>query len=71
MDLLELKETLEARYNALSKEYDESLDAYTCGQVGELQAIILLIDRVTDLELSLTDRTLFKLSYRLNKQLEL
>ena len=71
MDLLELKETLETRYNILSKEYDESLDLYTCGQIGELQAIILLIDRITDLELSLTDRTLFKLSYTFNKELKL
>lgn len=71
MDILELKEILETRYNILSKEYDESLDLYTCGQVGELQALILLIDKVTDLELSLTDMSLLKLSYRVNKQLEL
>lgn len=71
MNILELKEILETRYNILSKEYDESLDLYTCGQVGELQALILLIDKVTDLELSLTDMSLLKLSYRVNKQLEL
>ena len=71
MDILELKEILETRYNILSKEYDESLDLYTCGQVGELQALILLIDKVTDLKLSLTDMSLLKLSYRVNKQLEL
>lgn len=71
MDILELKEILETRYNILSKEYDESLDLYTCGQIGELQALILLIDKVTDLELSLTDMSLLKLSYRVNKQLEL